>query len=49
MLCYRPVFGNISKGSYSFTLDITNLSTGIYFVKFKSGEFYEVKKFIIEK
>jgi hypothetical protein len=48
-LCYRPVFDNLSKGTYSFNFDITNLSSGIYFVQFRSGEYFEIKKFVIEK
>ncbi|OGU61630.1 MAG: hypothetical protein A2X64_04900 [Ignavibacteria bacterium GWF2_33_9] len=48
-LCNRPVFGDIGKGSYTFILDIKNLSNGIYFLQFKSGEYTKVKKFIIAK
>jgi hypothetical protein len=48
-LCQRPFFGDLSKGNYEFKLDITNLSTGIYFLIFKSSEYSEIRKFIIEK
>jgi len=39
----------LKKGDYSYKLDIENLSSGVYFLIFKSGEINITKKFIIAK
>jgi hypothetical protein len=48
-LCLQPINSFLSQGNYSTELNIENLSSGVYFLIFKSGEFQETKKFIIEK
>ena len=38
-----------SPGSYSITLDASNLSSGIYFYRLSAGNFNDVKKMILLK
>lgn len=49
IMCSRPIYRYLSKGKYTFHFDITELSSGIYFMIFKSSDFSTTKKFIIEK
>lgn len=48
-LCLDPVNEYLKKGDYSYKLDIENLSSGVYFLIFKSGEINITKKLIIAK
>jgi hypothetical protein len=48
-LISRPYYSNLAKGRYKFNFDITTLSNGLYFIIFKSSDYSEIRKFIIEK
>ena len=43
------VNGNLQAGEFEYTLDGSNLSSGIYFYRIKSGEFTQTNKMILLK
>jgi len=40
---------NLSAGKYKYTLNGSNLNSGVYFVKFNAGSFTSVKKILLIK
>jgi len=45
----KLISGNLAAGSYSYTFNGKNLTSGIYFYRLTSGQFIETKSMMLIK